>query len=103
MLSNKWTFSLKILVVILVLALVASSAMAAEFAVTMSVGSSVDISSADGVQVKHGETTINVKFDKVVDIDTVANMKKRLQMKKVVPNSELTIFWLSPTINLEAL
>ena len=75
MLSNKWTFSLKILVVMLALAFVGHSAMAAEFAVTMSVGSGVDISSADNIQVESGAVTINVKFDKVVDADStiVAN------------------------------
>ena len=72
MLSNKWTFSLKILVVMLALAFVGHSAMAAEFAVTMSVGSGVDISSADNIQVEHGEISINVKFDKVVDLDDAA-------------------------------
>ena len=72
MLSNKWTFSLKILVVMLALAFVGHSAMAAEFAVTMSVGSGVDISSADDVQVEHNDISINVKFDKVVDHDDAA-------------------------------
>ena len=53
MLSNKWTFSLTSLVVMLALAFVGHSAMAAEFAVTMSVGSDVDISSsADNIQVE---------------------------------------------------
>ena len=88
MLSNKWTFSLKILVVMLALAFVGHTAMAAEFAVTMSVGSGVDVGSADNIQVEHSSTngggtdatgivTINVKFDQVVnaednDVDTVA-------------------------------
>ena len=40
MLSNKWTFSLTSLVVILALAFVASSAMADPFAVTLSVATS---------------------------------------------------------------
>ena len=70
MLSNKWTFSLKILVVMLALAFVGHSAMAAEFGVALSVGSGVDISSADNIQVEHGAATmINIKFDKVVDLD----------------------------------
>ena len=56
MLSNKWTFSLKILVVMLAVAFVGHSAMAAEFAVTMSVGSGVDASSADNIQVEHSRT-----------------------------------------------
>ena len=38
MLSNKWTFSLKILVVMLALAFVGHSAMAAEFTVDLTVG-----------------------------------------------------------------
>ena len=46
--------------------------MAAEFAVTMSVGSGVDISSADNIQVEHGDISVNVKFDKVVDLDDAA-------------------------------
>ena len=69
MLSNKWTFSLKILVVMLALAFVGHTAMAAEFAVTLSVGAGVDVSSADNIQVEHGQISINVKFDKVVDFD----------------------------------
>ena len=70
MLSNKWTFSLKILVVMLAFAFVGHSAMAAEFGVTLSVGSGVDVSSADNIQVEHGAATmINIKFDKVVDLD----------------------------------
>ena len=80
MLSNKWTFSLKILVVMLALAFIGHTAMAAEFAVTMSVGSNVDISSADNIQVElpdgdddadgAGTVTINVKFDQVVNADS---------------------------------
>ena len=80
MLSNKWTFSLKILVVMLALAFVGHTAMAAEFAVTMSVGAGVDASSADNIQVDRtidpdgadldaGEVVINVKFDQVVNAD----------------------------------
>ena len=80
MLSNKWTFSLKILVVMLAVAFVGHTAMAAEFAVTMSVGAGVDASSADNIQVdttidldgagtdlETGEVLINVKFDQVVN------------------------------------
>ena len=80
MLSNKWTFSLKILVVILAVAFVGHTAMAAEFAVTMSVGSGVDTSSADNIQVDTtidpdgdldaGDVVINVKFDQVVNADS---------------------------------
>ena len=73
MLSNKWTFSLKILVVMLAVAFVGHTAMAAEFGVTLSVGSGVDVSSADNIQVEHGAATmINIKFDKVVDLDDAA-------------------------------
>ena len=72
MLSNKWTFSLKILVVMLAFAFVGHSAMAAEFGVTLSVGSGVDVSSADNIQVEHGDISINIKFDKVVDLDDAA-------------------------------
>ena len=53
MLSNKWTFSLKILVVMLAVAFVGHTAMAAEFGVAMSVGSGVDVGSADNIQVEH--------------------------------------------------
>ena len=56
MLSNKWTFSLTSLVVMLALAFVVPSAMAAEFAMTLSVGTDVDISSPDGIQVAYGDT-----------------------------------------------
>ena len=87
MLSNKWTFSLKILVVMLALAFVGHTAMAAEFAVTLSVGAGVDASSADNIQVdttidpdgdtgtlSDGQVVINVKFDQVVNTDTDANI-----------------------------
>ena len=85
MLSNKWTFSLKILVVMLAVAFVGHTAMAAEFAVTMSVGSGVDASSADNIQVDRtidlddtgnlvaGEVVINVKFDQVVNAEDNAD------------------------------
>ena len=80
MLSNKWTFSLKILVVMLAVAFVGHTAMAAEFGVAMSVGAGVDVGSADNIQVEHsqnngggtgatGIVTINVKFDQVVNAD----------------------------------
>ena len=45
MLSNKWTFSLTSLVVMLALVFVVPSAMAAEFTVDLTVGPDVDISS----------------------------------------------------------
>ena len=73
MLSNKWTFSLTSLVVILVLSLVAPSAMSAEFGVTLGVATSAtdftnpDVSSADGIQLELDDSiTITVKTDKVV-------------------------------------
>ena len=46
MLSNKWTFSLTSLVVILALAFVAPSAMADPFAVTLSVATTADTAAA---------------------------------------------------------
>ena len=80
MLSNKWTFSLTSLVVILALAFVGHSAMAAEFGVALSVGSGVDASSADGIQVDRtidpegdlttGEVAIMIRTDKVVDLQS---------------------------------
>ena len=63
MLSNKWTFSLTSLVVILALVFVVPSAMAAEFAVTLSVGPDADISSAGDIQVAYGGTTTEIKID----------------------------------------
>ena len=54
MLSNKWTFSLTSLVVILALAFVVPSAMAAEFTVGLTVGTDVDISGAGEIQVEYG-------------------------------------------------
>ena len=63
MLSNKWTFSLTSLVVILALVFVVPSAMAAEFAMTLSVGTDVDISSAGDIQVAYGDTATEIKID----------------------------------------
>ena len=54
MLSNKWTFSLTSLVLILALSLVAPSAMAGEFGVTLSIDSSLDISAEGGNHVAYG-------------------------------------------------
>ena len=69
MLSNKWTFSLTSLVVILALALVVPSAMAAEFGVTLSVGPDVDISSPDNIQAAYGAAIeINIATGAVVQI-----------------------------------
>ena len=58
MLSNKWTFSLTSLVVILALAFVVPTAMAAEFSVGLSVGPNVDISSPDGIQAVYGSAML---------------------------------------------
>ena len=64
MLSNKWTFSLTSLVVILALVFVVPSAMAAEFAMTLGVGTDVDISGAGDIQVVYGNTgTTDIKVD----------------------------------------
>ena len=63
MLSNKWTFSLTSLVVILALVFVVPSAMAAEFAMTLSVGTDVDISSAGDIQVAYGGDPTEIKID----------------------------------------
>ena len=83
MLSNKWTFSLKILVMVLTLGLLATPyASAGEFGVTMSVGTGVDASSEDGIQIDRsidpegalipGGVEINIKFDKVVNADATS-------------------------------
>ena len=69
MLSNKWTFSLKILVMMLAVALVASSAMAQDFDTTLSVSA---VSFADGNQVEGGSVEVTVKFGKVVSIDDIS-------------------------------
>ena len=77
MLSNQWTFSLKILVVLLVLACVAPLALAADFAMELSVE---DVSFADKSfpRYRHDNqvelntnTIVYVKFDKVVDYRAV--------------------------------
>ena len=70
MLSNKWTFSLTSLVVILALAFVVPSAMAAEFTVGLSVGPDVDISAVtDGVEAAYGAPIgINIATGAVVQI-----------------------------------
>ena len=61
MLSNKWTFSLTSLVVMLALAFVVPSAMAAEFTVDLTVGPDVDISSPDNIQAAYG-AAIEIKI-----------------------------------------
>ena len=73
MLSNKWTFSLTSLVLILALAFVAPSAMAAEFSFGLSVGSSVDISNEGGIQAAYGAAvTIEIATGGVVQAATAA-------------------------------
>ncbi len=78
MLSNKWTFSLTSLVIILALVCVAPSAMAGEFSASITVGSSVDISSEGGIQVEKEAgtdstvTKIMVTFGAVVNHDADA-------------------------------
>ena len=73
---NKIAFSLASLVVMLTLCFVASSAMGAEFSTTISVDDSMDVSSADGVQVEYDvlggfsdTVTIRISFGKVVNHD----------------------------------
>ena len=69
MLSNKWTFSLTSLVVMLALCFVASSAMA-QFEIGLSVDDDVDVSYADGNHVVYGvATTIRMLSPKVVNFD----------------------------------
>ena len=66
MLSNKWTFSLTSLVLMLALCFVASSAMA-QFEIKLNVGDA-DVSFADGNQVVYGTATpINIISAKVVN------------------------------------
>ena len=75
MLSNKWTFSLKILVVMLTLAFVTPSVIAGEFGVSLSIADDRDVSYEDGYQIQRRRdgqgtllrTTILVKTDKVVN------------------------------------
>ena len=71
MLSNKWTFSLTSLIVILSLCLVASPALA-QFEIKLSVGADEDVSFADGHQVVYGtpdtdSNTIKIMSTKVVN------------------------------------
>ena len=66
MLSNKWTFSLTSLVVMLALALVASPAMA-QFEIKLN-ADAADVSRAEGNQVVYGAaTTIKIMSTKVVN------------------------------------
>ena len=79
MLSNKWTFSLTSLVLILVLSLVAPSAMAAEFSFGLSVVTALDnsanpdVSTEGGNQTEYGTTGnvfIRINTGGVVQVDT---------------------------------
>ena len=76
MLSNKWTFSLTSLVVMLALAFVVPSAMAAEFTVGLSVDTDDDISSAGEIQVVYGTAATEIKIDTgaVVQLATTASV-----------------------------
>ena len=68
MLSNKWTFSLTSLVIMLALALVAPYATAGEFSTDLTVDDSTDVSRAEGVQAEYGSlVNIRVRFGKVVN------------------------------------
>ena len=72
MLSKKMAFSLMGLITIFALAFVVPSAMAAEFTVSLGVGSETDVSFADGNQIEivgadRTTTTIMVTFGVVVD------------------------------------
>ena len=68
MLSNKWTFSLTSLVIILALALVAPYATAGEFSTDLTIDDSTDVSRAEGVQAQYGSlVNIRVRFGKVVN------------------------------------
>ncbi|MCE2416272.1 hypothetical protein J4G07_19985, partial [Candidatus Poribacteria bacterium] len=66
MLSNKWTFSLTSLVVMLAFCFVAPAM--AQFEIKLSVGADEDVSFADGNQVVYGSaTTIKIMSAKVVN------------------------------------
>ena len=85
MLSNKWTFSLTSLVVMLALAFVVPSAMAAEFtAVTLSVGPDVDISSPDNIQAAYGADAIeiNIATGAVVQLAAAADVLLVILLKQ---------------------
>ena len=72
MLSNKWTFSLTSLVVMLSLCFVASSALA-QFEIGLSVDEDVDVSFADGNHVVYAApTTIRMLSPKVVNFHETA-------------------------------
>ena len=70
MLSNKWTFSLTSLVLILALSLVAPSAMAGEFSMELSIDSSLDISDEGGNQVGYRTTNGSAASATTIRINT---------------------------------
>ena len=79
MLSKKMAFSLMGLITIFALAFVVPSAMAAEFTVSLGVGSETDVSHADGDQIEIVDnqndptiTAIMVTFGAVVDSNPLA-------------------------------
>ena len=73
MLSKKMAFSLMSLIAIFALAFVVPTAMAAEFGVTMSIDSDIDVSSEGGTQVyKDWSVAVRVAFAKVVAAGTTA-------------------------------
>ena len=110
MLSKKMAFSLMGLITIFALAFVVPSAMAAEFTVSLGVGSETDVSFADGDQIEiagtrrwhDNQTAIMVTFGEVVDM-TVAAIGAPTEVRRsqvaliLVP----TIFRSLHTINSE--
>ena len=69
MLSKKMAFSLMSLITLLAFVFVAPSAMAAEFAVTLSVDAEMDISSEGGIQIlSESPATVHAVFGAVVKI-----------------------------------
>ena len=72
MMSNKWAFSLTILITILALVFAVSSA----FAQVKVEFSAEDVSSADGIQLEYGASVqITVKLDKIIDAATLTQIK----------------------------
>ena len=91
MLSHKWTFSLTSLVVMLVLGVATSSAMA-QFEIKLSVGEDEDISFADGNQVFYSGSngvTINIMSTKVVDYHATATAATATADPAVVSDTAL--------------
>ena len=109
--SNKWTFSLTSLVVILALAFVAPSAMAGEFGVSITPVTAAavsdtpvarhDISHADGHQLElAADLVVSVKFDRGVTLPTdAAEIAKRFLISTYDADGK----WLAnPTVTPEA-